>query len=308
MAHEFESGMFVREKAWHGLGTIVQEAPTSADALRLAGLDWNVIQKPVFTDGNEIKHYMANVRDRDNSVLGIVSDRYKIVQNQEAFDFTDALIGDDVRYESCGSLKNGRTVWLLAKMPNTTILKDKVEPYMCFTNSHDGTGAIKVCMTPVRVVCNNTLNFALATAKRSWSTKHMGDMSTKLYEAQHTLQLANDYMKQLNVRADQLANTTITDERIHEIVEELFPLEKDASDCVKNRTEKMRDGFIACCFAPDLIEYFHTAWGVVNASADFGGHIIPNRNTDTYRENNFGRIIDGHPIVDKVYDLVCASV
>lgn len=308
MAHEFETGMFVREKAWHGLGTVVQEAPTSADALRIAELDWNVIQKPVFTVGKEIPHFMANVRDKDNSVLGVVSDRYKIVQNKEAFDFTDALIGGDVKYESCGSLRNGKTIWLLARMPNTTILGDAVEPYMCFTNSHDGTGAIKVCMTPVRVVCNNTLNFALATAKRSWSTKHMGDMSTKMYEAKHTLELANDYMENLNVTADQLANTTVTDEKIHQIVEELFPLASDASDCVKNRTEKMRDGFMMCYLAPDLVKYLNTAWGVVNAAADFGDHIIPNRNTETYRENNFGRIIDGHPIVDKVYDLVCAGV
>lgn len=303
MAHEFETGMFVREKAWHGLGTIVQEAPSSAEALRIAELDWNVVQKPVYTDGKEIPHFMANVRDKDNSVLGIVSDRYKIVQNREAFDFTDALIGDDVKYESCGSLRSGKTIWLLARMPKTTILGDAVEPYMCFTNSHDGTGAIKVCMTNVRVVCNNTLTIALDSAKRVWSAKHMGNIQSKFMAAKETLGLAQKYNEQLAVFAEEAANTTVSEEKKNEIIETLFPLENDYSDRRKNIVEKERQGFENCIIAVDLRPFYGTMWGMVNAVSDFCYHSTPNRTTSTLQENRMLTCINGLPMMQSVIEM-----
>ena len=292
---------------WHGLGTPVQESPTSADALRLAGLDWNVLQKPVYTDGVEIPNYKANVRSSDNSVLGIVTDRYQIVQNTEAFDFTDALLGEGVRYETAGSLRNGRTIWLLAKMPTTTILGDAVDPYLCFTNSHDGTGAIKVCSTPVRVVCNNTLNIALAGAKRCWSTKHMGDINSKMQEAKHTLGLANKYIDGLAKEADVLANSKVSFEEINKILDELFPVSEDASDRAKNNAKKAKDEILVCYYAPDIQKFLGTKYGFVNAVADWCDHATPARMTSEYRANNWGRIIDGHPILDKAYELVTAK-
>lgn len=307
MAHEFESGFSVREVPWHGLGTIVQDAPTSRDALHLAGLDWTVIQRPVIVDGNEVPNYKANVRDNDNSVLGIVTDRYRIVQNTEAFDFTDSLIGDEVRYETAGSLRKGKTIWLLAKMPEKKVLDDAFDPYICFSNSHDGTGAIKVCMTPIRVVCNNTLNLALNSASRTWSTKHVGDISAKLAEAKHTLMLANDYMDNLAEEADRLANSTISNEEIFNIIKELFPIDKDDSDRQKNNVMKIRQDIITCYFAPDLVKFANTKWGVINAVSDWCGHAAPNRNTVEYRDNNWGRIMGGHPVLDKAYQLVGAT-
>ena len=108
MSSNVESMFYTREKPWHGLGVRVEEAPTSADALRLAGLDWEVAQEPIFTEaGDAIAGYKVNVRDRDRKVLGVVSDRYRIVQNREAFSFTDALLGNGVRYETAGSLQEG---------------------------------------------------------------------------------------------------------------------------------------------------------------------------------------------------------
>lgn len=204
-----ESMMYVREKPWHGLGIHVEEAPTSADALRMAGLDWNVVQRNIqVCGGAKIKNYKANVRDSDGTVLGVVSDRYKIVQNAEAFEFTDSLIGGDVQYETAGSLNGGRKIWLLARLPETEIVGDKTEPYLCFTNTHDGSGAIRVCMTPIRVVCNNTLNLALGSARRAWSVRHTGDMASKMHEARVCLEMASAYMNDLSQTADRLAMTT----------------------------------------------------------------------------------------------------
>ena len=117
MAAYVETMMYVRERPWHGLGTEVSEAPNSEDALRFAGLDWNVRQENIFNArGGIIKGFKANVRDSDDSVLGVVGDRYKVVQNIDAFKFTDDLIGGDVRYETAGSLRDGKQIWLLAKM------------------------------------------------------------------------------------------------------------------------------------------------------------------------------------------------
>lgn len=180
MAANVESMFYVRETPWHGLGTRVDKALTSREALVMAGLDWRVEQKPIRTeDGGIIEGYKANIRDVDQKVLGVVSNRYKVVQNEETFAFTDALLGEDVRYETAGSLADGKRTWMLAVLPHKYIIAgDEITPYLVFMNSHDGSGAIKAAMTPIRVVCQNTLNLALATAKRKVKSKE-GTISGK---------------------------------------------------------------------------------------------------------------------------------
>lgn len=309
MSANVESMMYVREKPWHGLGEMVQEAPTSADALRLAGLDWRVDSKPVqVCGGRKVDGFRANVRATDGAVLGMVSDRYRICQNTDAFDFTDNLIGGEVRYETAGSLQGGRKIWLLAKLPDTSLLGDAVEPYLCFTNSHDGSGAIRVCMTPVRVVCQNTLNIALSGAKRTWAARHTGNIDAKLEEARTCLTLADKYMAELNSAADKLANTTVTDDQIQQILSELFPLKDDASDREKNNVRALKDEYMVCYFMPDVAKFRGTAWGAVNAMADMVDHNRPRRNTANYAENNWGRIMDGHAMLDKMVSLLSVKV
>ena len=307
MAANVETMMYVREKPWHGLGTRVEEAPTSADALRLAGLNWTVDRHDVhLPTGAVIPNYKANVRSSDGAVLGVVSDQYKIVQNVDAFAFTDALIGGDVpvRYDTAGSLRGGRKIWLLAKLPDTEIVGDKTEPYLCFSNTHDGSGAIRVCMTPVRVVCNNTLNIALNGAKRAWSVRHTGDIQAKLHEARMCLDMANKYMDKLAVYADNLANKTIKDEEIAKILDEMFPIAEDSTDREKQNAKKARTEYMVCYFAPDIAKFKGTAWGALNAMSDMVGHNAPRRQTANYWENNWGRIMDGHAMMDKMASLL----
>ena len=315
MAHEVESLMYTsnaqngRFVPWHGLGTPVEESPTSADALKVAGLDWRVEGRPIYTDsGVKIPGYVANTRDSDNSILGVVTDKYKIVQNVDAFAFTDNLIGGDVRYETAGSLRNGRSTFLLAKLPERKILGDEFGNYVCFTNTFDGSGAVKVCMTPTCVVCNNTLNLALNTTKRIWTCKHMGRMEDKLHEAQETLGLAEKYMDNLAVVAERLANVSLRDEEIQAIVAEMFPLEEDASERTKANMQKAKHEFMIAYYMPDIEKFRNTAWGVMNAASDFCTHSSPQRNTATYQERNFERIIYGHPILDALLKRVGAGV
>lgn len=300
-----ETMFSVREKPWHGLGKIIKEAPTSRDAIELAGLNWSVNSNPIYdVFGNEIKGFKANTRSSDNSVLGVVTDKYKIVQNIDAFDFTDNLIGEEMYYETAGSLRKGKTIWLLGKMPERYICEDKFDPYIVFTNTHDGTGAVKIAMTPIRVVCNNTLNMALSSAKRSWSTKHMGNMEAKLSEARHTLELANDYLNNLAIEADKLANETMKEEDIVYTLNEMFPIDDDASDRQKQNIQNAKDGIMICMLRPDIAKFLNTKWGFINAVSDYVGHSIPARVTTNYQENNWGKIMNGHPILDKAMSLM----
>ena len=310
MAANVETMFSVREKPWHGLGTIVAEAPDSGSALELAGLDWNVIQKSIVTaDGTEIEGFKANVRDSDNSVLGIVTDRYKVVQNRDAFSFTDALLGEGVKYETAGALQGGRRTWMLAKLPHQYIIGgDEISPYLVFMNSHDGAGAIKVAITPIRVVCQNTLNMALETAKRSWSCNHIGDIEDKMEEARNTLLYANRYMVELGKSIDTMQQIKLSDKKVYEFLDELFPIGEDATRQQRKNIMKMKEHVKARYYdAPDLQHVGHNAYRFVNAVSDFCTHAKPLRERANYKENLFARTVEGIPMMDKAYRMVLSA-
>ena len=306
MAACVETMFSVRETPWHGLGEIVQEAPTSEDALHLAGLDWDVIQVPVYTeDGILIPHYKANLRSTDRKALGIVSDRYRIVQNVEAFEFTDNLLGNGVRYETAGSLHSGKRVWLLAKMETAKITGEDFEPYLVFTNTHDGTGAIKVSLTPVRVVCQNTLNMALSGAKRTWTCIHKGDIQSKLHEAEETLFNAHEYMDHLALEIEDLKLARITLDDVNEMIAEIIPINPEEKSEIKIRRLMEHRNEILYRYeeAPDLQGVEHSMYRFVNAVSDYATHHNPDRLTKNYNENLFMDVVDGNKIIDLSYAL-----
>lgn len=300
MAALVETMAYHRVKPWHGLGTCVDHAMTSEEALTLAGLDWRVEKRPIFNEEVEqIPDYFANTRTSDNSILGIVGKKYTIVQNTDAFAFTDALIGEGVTYETAGSLRNGKQIWLLAKMPEASILGDKIEPYMCFTNTHDGLGSVRVCMTPIRVVCNNTLNLAFQGAQRAWSTTHRGNIQDRLHEAEQTLELASKYMFGLDEQASKFANTKVTADWVEEMLDALFPVTEADGARRKENVKRMKDEFYIAYHMPDIKKFQGTAWGVINAASDML-HNDPVRNTQNYQENRWAQVIVGHPLIDTV--------
>lgn len=309
MAANVETMFSTREKPWHGLGTVVEEAPASADALRLAGLDWNVVQKDIFTNNGKIEGYKANVRSTDNQVLGVVTDRYKVIQNVDAFAFTDELLGEGVRYETAGALQGGKKVWLLARLPREYIISgERITPYLVFSNTHDGSGAVRVAITPVRVVCNNTLNLALDTASRSFSMIHAGDIKGKINEARQTLFMADTYMEQLGKEFENLRRTHLTDKQVAEYIEVLLPIEKDASMLTVKNIKKLRDDLRARYYdAPDLKNVGgNNAYRFINAVSDFATHASPIRKTKNYQENLFMRTYEGNPMIDKAYSMMQA--
>lgn len=307
MAVNVESMFYTREKPWHGLGIQIQEAPTSEKALWLAGLDWKVLQKDIYTDGRiQIPGYKANVRDSDGYVLGVVTDRYRVIQNVEAFAFTDALLGKGVRYETAGSLQKGKKVWMLARLPKEYIISgERISPYLVFSNTHDGSGAVRVAVTPIRVVCNNTLNLALHTAKRSWSMIHTGDIREKIQEASDTLFHAEEYMDKLGKEIDELRNTDLTAQQVKEYIEILLPMEKEPTPAQNRNTLRLRRDMEQRYYdAPDLQKVGNNAYRFINAVSDFATHSSPLRRTMNYNENLFSRTVDGNPLIDRAYQLV----
>ena len=310
MAANVESMFYVRETPWHGLGTKVLEAPASKDALQLAGLNWRVMQEPIYTAMEElVDGYKANVRDSDRKVLGVVTDRYRVIQNDEAFAFTDELLGAGVKYETAGSLQGGRKVWLLAHMPHEYIISgERISPYLLFSNTHDGSGAIKVALTPIRVVCQNTLNLALAGAKRSWSMIHTGDIREKMQEAKDTLFLTEKYMDELGKEFEALRMRKLTDKQVMEYIEILLPIEDGSTPQQEKNMKRLREDMKIRYFdAPDLQGVGKNAYRFVNAVSDFATHAEPLRRTANYKENLFSRTVDGNPMIDKAYQMVSAA-
>ena len=310
MTGKKDSMFHVRRTPWHGLGTKVREAPASAEALALAGLDWHVQQEPIYTGTEElIDGYKANVRDSDRRVLGVVTDRYKVIQNDEAFAFTDELLGEGVRYESAGSFQGGRRVWLLAHMPHEYIISgERISPYLLFSNTHDGSGAIKVALTPIRVVCQNTLNLALSRAKRSWAMIHTGNIKEKMEEARSTLFLAANYMDELGKEFEALRTKKLTDKQVMEYIEVLLPLEDGSTPQQERNMKRLREDMKMRYFdAPDLQGLGKNAYRFINAVSDFATHAEPLRKTASYKDNLFSRTADGNPMIDRAYQMVRAA-
>jgi phage/plasmid-like protein (TIGR03299 family) len=314
MSANVESMFYVRQTPWHGLGTKVDEAVNSQQALQLAGLDWEVRQEPMFAgvgvNQTLAENYIANVRSTDKSILGVVSSRYQVVQNKEAFEFTDFLLQNkdsEIVYETAGSLANGKRVWMLAKMPTILLANDETVPYLVFTNSHDGSSAIQVAITPIRVVCQNTLNLALKGAKRSWSTKHTGNIEMKLQEAKRTLELATEYIGKLQLDSMTLVNQIIDNAMLEEFLEKLCPMPTTSAGSFKqeeNVKERRDEILFRYKKAPDLREHQNNAWGLINSVSDYVGHSEPKRLTSTFNENRFIKIVEGSSLVDEAYNII----
>lgn len=184
----------VKEKAWHALGQTVQEYPTSSEAIAFAGLDYEVIKAPLFVKGaapeitHEIPDQFATMRTDNNAVFGVVGKDYQIVQNADAFAFFDAIVGggEGILYETAGVIGQGERIFITAKLPGYIRVgsgDDVTEKYIFLTTSHDGTGSITAAFTPIRIVCQNTLNAALRNMSNVVRIRHTAGAKERLEQA-----------------------------------------------------------------------------------------------------------------------------
>ena len=232
------------EPAWHGLANVLFDEDahvTTNDMLSAAHLaNWNVRLEDVAvpagyrTVSDSFMVVRDNPFDKGVDVLSIVGDRYKVYQNEELFAFGDNLTDGGAQWESAGSIKNGRQVFGSLVVPREFILdpqgaNDKTKTYLLVTSSHDGSAAIQAAITPVRVVCQNTLNMALSGTKQTFKVRHTQKADGRVAEAQRVLGLTNTHMDAFEALAQDLFATSITNQKFGEIVDALYPLDADAS-------------------------------------------------------------------------------
>jgi phage/plasmid-like protein (TIGR03299 family) len=215
---ETDSMMYTDKIPWHGLGTKLDNPATASEAIVAAGLDWAVVQRPVYTPNQaghlvEIPNRLAVIREDTDETFAIMSAGYMPSQNWDAFGATDALVAQGAAvYHTAGSLFGGRKIWLLIKLPDDIeIIKgDVIQPYLLLYNSHDGSQALRMVLTPIRVVCDNTLSVALNQATGGFYAKHTRNIMSRVAEAREVLGLADAYYKMFNRQIDQLVNSRLT--------------------------------------------------------------------------------------------------
>lgn len=300
-----------RTPIWNGLGQDISRCTTVEEALEQSGLDFTVHQEDIQTSADcpiPLEGYKANVRE-DGTPLGIVSTRYRVVQNRYAFAFLNELVGEGMRFERAGGLQHGRKVFILGRMPDRYILSgDHISPYIVFINSHDGTGSIKVLMTPIRMICLNMLNLALRHAARSWSAVHSGDVSGKLEDARNTLFYAHRYMQELSGAMEVLRQIPLSDSRVKELTEALIPTGDQMSPVQIKNIHRQRSDLLERYFeAPDLTLLDRSAYRFLNAVADHANHADPLRRRENFQEARFSRSVEGHPLVDRAYSLLLSA-
>lgn len=230
----------VQQKAWHGLGQIVEDHPTSEQAIRHAGLDYEVIKSPLFTKGSAIienageivignseltvPDYYANIRNDNNAVLGVVGKDYQIVQNREAFSFFDAIVGggEGILYETAGALGNGERIFITAKLPDYIRVgngDDVTEKYIFLTTSHDGSGSITAAFTPIRIVCQNTLNASLRNMSNVVRIRHTSGAKQRLDDAHKVMGIANRLSTEMEGIFNQWAKVRVNDREVKKLIQ-----------------------------------------------------------------------------------------
>ena len=264
----------LREPAWHGLGTILTDEVTTSEMLQAAHLDnWNVRLDDINLPGRSHREFFAVTRtnpyDGERDVLGVVGERYKVVQNEELFSFADNML-DGGRWETAGSIKNGTVVFGSLALDRETVLDpngatDKVNTYLLVHTSHDGSLAVQASVTPVRVVCQNTLNMALGGVKQSYKIRHTQTVQGKVAIAREALGLAHQYLDEFDKQAQELITAEINDTQFFEIITNVYPKpEKDAKGSMTKWETKI-DTLNDIYFGPTCENIKGTAWGAYNA-------------------------------------------
>lgn len=277
--HSFFS---VKEKPWHGLGQIVEDYPTSAEAIQFAGLDYEVEKRKLYTQRSEYENphitvpdYFATVRTDSNEVLGVVGKDYEIVQNRDAFSFFDSIVGGDgIQYETAGALGKGERIFITAKLPGYIKVgrEDLIEQYLFLTTSHDGFGSITAAFTPVRVVCRNTLNAAMRRHSNAVKIRHTINAKERLEQAHKVMGISNQLSAELETIFNDWTKVKVTDPELQRLIQLAMVPNKEVLDNIqKGQWDELSTCFNNMCNT--VFEYAMTS---------------PTQQTETTRGTLFG--------------------
>ena len=293
MAHNLEengingkaSFFGVQESAWHGLGTILDNPATSKEAIEHANLGFDVLQKEVEVNiGSDIEpHYikvpnkMVNYRSDNHAPLGVVGSAYTPLQNLEAFSFFDALVEEDEAvYHSAGVLGKGEKIWIMAKMPNHIKVgkDDIIDQYVLLSNSHDGSSGVTACITPIRVVCQNTLTMALRGTTNKISIRHTSNVVANTQQAHKLLELSNLYNQEMDLIFNQMAKTKVSDKEVKTFLDALYPVNEENE--TRTAGVKIREGILEAMeigAGADMKTSKGTLFGFYNAVTFYTDHM-----------------------------------
>jgi phage/plasmid-like protein (TIGR03299 family) len=289
---------------WHRVGVELNHPKTAKEALQMAGLDYTVATKSLgLKTGLNLEAY-ATLRQDTGEILGIVNGMYTPVQNIDAFTFFDALVAEDeATYETAGVLGKGERVWILAKLPGYINVhgNDIVNKYLLLINSHDGGVQVRAKITPVRVVCNNTLTAALQGAG-DISISHAPNSAGYLTQSFNILALSNALYAQLNVVFNDMAATSITDDELRDYVRALVPDNEEATPTA--RTGHIRAGVLQLHEKGRGSQLARgTVWGAFNSVAEYTDHMMSDEDATTQLNSIwFGR---GEHLKSKAFRLAC---
>lgn len=297
MAHQIdmstgEAAVFTAGEApWHRLGINVHDAQTSEEAITLARLNWEVGLWPVQAVSPDrlvtCKRYRATVRLDTNSVLGVVGTDYEPFQNRKAFEFMDAIVGEKLAmFESAGALRDGRVVWMLARIPGELQVapEDEIHPYLLLTNSHDGSMAVRMLPTTVRVVCMNTLNLALRQGQGAgWSIRHYPSLYQRVEEARKALGLVSQRLDRFSVEVKLLCDKQLSTRQLVNYFGDLMPESEGGTDRQKANRDRTIHQFQANFENPTntLLGIRGSAWAAYNAISEWADHQRSFRGADS---------------------------
>ena len=284
-----------REVAWHKLGTVTDKAQTAEQALKVAQLDSivKVSEESIYTkvDGQEIqldKKFLTyrNHPKKGLTALGVVGTRYTPIQNLEAFEFLNHIADETgAVFETAGSLGNGERVFMTMKFPESMKLasgQDVIDNYIMAVNSHDGSSAFTVAVTPIRAVCTNTVRLALNSAKAKISLKHTSGATQKVQQARETLGIVWKYQDEFQKEVELMLSQKFSDNDYKKFVEVIIPEPKgkEVTERQKNSVERTRAELMGLWNAPTQQIVANTRWAAYNAVVEYADWVKPVRGGD----------------------------
>jgi phage/plasmid-like protein (TIGR03299 family) len=291
-----------REKAWHGLGQIVEKEMTSREVIMHANLDFEVSRQVLVTEsGIQVPTHFANIRTDTNTLLGVVGSKYSILQNRECFEFFDNVVGEgQAVFETAGALGRGEIVFITAKAKHFITVKgdaSPVEEYLLLMTSHDSSYPVICLFTPVRVVCNNTLNASLSNCHNKVTIKHTTNARDRFAEAARLMGMQTHYLDRLTEALNHLSAVRVTDATAQGLIcrmmlsrEELKALAKGTKVEYSTRRENMiREVHHYYMSARDIDPIRGTGYGLYNGIT---GYFQNYRDFDD-KENKMLSIVDG---------------
>lgn len=299
--------------AWHKLGQVVEGMMTAEKAIELAQLGYEVVKEPIYVqmEGSNIlvPNHFATLRNDTKESFGVVGNNYQIVQNREAFGFFDSIVGEGAAvYETAGALGIGERIFITAKMPNDIIringTDDVTEVFVVLTSSHDGSGSIIAMVTPIRVVCSNTLTSALQMATNKVKIRHTKSAQLKLEQAHNVLGITHVLTQELNECFNFLAKKKVTDDQVKMLAEQIFPsASKKEEGEVSTRIENLRGKFLDAYYTGiGQNQILGTAWGVYNGVTHYLSHDKEYKNESTMFESLL--IGESQKVSQKALDLL----